>query len=53
MGRHKSFLMNLNKDKDDVFFEVVEKTSDNFRILKSPSKLIPKSSKHKKKKLQD
>jgi hypothetical protein len=36
--------MNLNKENDEVYFDVVETSSDNFRGLKSPSKLKPMSS---------
>ena len=36
--------MNLNKDNDEVYFDVVETASDNFWGLKSPSKLKPVSS---------
>lgn len=36
--------MNLNKDNDEVFFDIVETSSDNFRGFKSPQKLKPLSS---------
>ena len=44
--------MNINNDKNEIKFDVVETTSDNYRGFKSPSKLKPFSSnKTKKKKL--
>ena len=36
--------MNLNKESEEVYFDVVETSSDNFRCFKSPSKLKPMSS---------